>query len=103
MRISKPFSGDRPRDLGEARTNKILRFRTEDGSLFHHTWGKTLGAARSNLFGVRRCANFKICPVAAIVRYMALSRAMHIDLTDGSADNHSGCNLSSIYFLGSDE
>lgn len=77
------FSGDRPGDLGQVRTNEILRFPNDDGLLFNHTWGKTLRGDRSNLFGIRRCANVKLCPVAAIERYMATTRAMQVDLTDG--------------------
>ena len=77
------FSGDRPGDLGQVCTNEILRFRNDEGLLFNHTWGKTLRGDRSNLFGLRRCANLKICPVAAIERYMATSRAIQVDLTDG--------------------
>ena len=57
------FSGDRPGDLGQVRTNEILRFPNDDGLLFIHTWGKTLPGDRSNLFGIKRCANIKICPV----------------------------------------
>ena len=77
------FSGDRPGDLGQVRTKEILRFPNDDGLLFNHTWGKTLRGDRSNLFGIKRCANIKICPVAAIERYMATTRAMQVDLTDG--------------------
>lgn len=65
------------------RTNEILRFTNDDGLLFNHTWGKTLRGDRSNLFGIRRFENVKICPVAAIERYMATSRATQDDLTDG--------------------
>lgn len=77
------FSGDRPGDLGQVRTNEILRFPNDDGLLFNHTWGKTLRGGKSNLFGIRRCANVKICPVAAIEKYMSTTRAMQVDLTDG--------------------
>jgi integrase len=77
------FSGDRPGDLGVVRTNEILRFPNDDGLLFNHTWGKTLRGGKSNLFGIKRCVNTKICPVAAIERYMAVSRAMQVDLTEG--------------------
>ena len=77
------FSGDRPGDLGQVRTNEILRFPNDDGLLFNHTWGKILRGDRSNLFGIRRRANVKICPVVAIERYMATTCAMHFDLTDG--------------------
>ena len=45
--------------------------------------GQTLRGDRSNLFEIKRCANIKICPVAAIQRYMATTRAMQVDLTGG--------------------
>ena len=65
------------------RTNEILRFPNDDGLLFNHTWGKTLRGGKSNLFGINRCVNTKICPVAAIERYMVVSRATQVDLTEG--------------------
>ncbi|KAK3753769.1 hypothetical protein QZH41_003888 [Actinostola sp. cb2023] len=77
------FSGDRPGDLAQVRTNEMLRFPNDDGLLFNHTWGKTLRAGKSNLFGIRRCANTKICPVTGIERYIALTRAMQVDLNEG--------------------
>lgn len=77
------FSGDRPGDLAHVRTNEILRFPNDDGLLFNHTWGKTLRGGTSNLFGIRRCSNTRICPVAAIERYISISRAMQVDLSQG--------------------
>lgn len=77
------FSGDRPGDLANVRTNEILRFPNDDGLLFNHTWGKTLRGDKSNLFGIRRCSNTKICPVVAIERYISALRAMQVDLTQG--------------------
>jgi integrase len=77
------FSGDRPGDLAQVRTNEILRFPNDDGLLFNHTWGKTLRGDKSNLFGIRRCSNTKLCPVAAIERYISSSRNMQVDLTQG--------------------
>lgn len=77
------FSGDRPGDLAVVKTHEILRFRNDDGLLFNHTWGKTLRGGKSNLFGIKRCANLKICPVTAIEKYLSTSRAMHVNLTDG--------------------
>ena len=47
------FSGDRPGDLAQVRTNEILRFPNDDGLLFNHIWGKTLRGDGSNLFGIR--------------------------------------------------
>lgn len=77
------FSGDRPGDLAVVKTHEILRFPNDDVLLFNHTWGKTLRGGKSNLFGIKRCANLKICPVTAIEKYLSTSRAMHVNLTDG--------------------
>ena len=38
---------------------------------------------KTNLFGIRQCANPKLCPVAAIERYVSSARAMQIELTQG--------------------
>ena len=65
------------------RTNEILRFPNDDGFLFNHTWEKTLSGDHSNLFGVCRSANGKICPIAAIERYIDTARSMQVNLTDG--------------------
>ena len=51
------FSGDRGSDLGMVKTEKILRFPLDDGLLFNHVWGKTLGDGASNVFGIRRHLN----------------------------------------------
>ena len=77
------LSRDRPGDLGQVHKNEILRFPNDDVLLFNHIWGKTLHGDRLNLFGITRCANVKICPVATIKRYIATSCAMQVDLTDG--------------------
>lgn len=77
------FSGDRPGDLSQVKTQEILRFPNDDGLLFNHTWGKTLRGGSSNLFGIKRCQNTKICAVAAIERYISISRGLRIDLSEG--------------------
>lgn len=77
------FSGDRPGDLSQVKTQEILRFPNDDGLLFNHTWGKTLRGGSSNLFGIKRCQNTKICAVAAIERYISTSRSLRIDLSEG--------------------
>ena len=56
------FSGDRPGDLSQVKTQEILRFPNNDGLLFNHTWGKTLRGGSSNLFGIKRCQNTKFAP-----------------------------------------
>lgn len=77
------FSGDRPGDLTQVKTNEILRFPNDDGLLFNHTWGKTLRGDKSNLFGIRRCPNSKVCAVTSIENFISQSRRLQVDLTHG--------------------
>lgn len=77
------FSGDRPGDLGQVKTEEILRFPDNDGFLFNHTWGKTLRDGSENLFGVRRAHNLTTCPVFATELYVTHSKAMGLDLASG--------------------
>lgn len=77
------FSGDRPGDLGQLKTEEIVRFPKNDGLLFNHSWGKTLRDGSSNLFGVRRSGTQEICPVYAIDLYVSRCQAMGVDLTGG--------------------
>ncbi|CAB3984669.1 LIGHT-DEPENDENT SHORT HYPOCOTYLS 6 [Paramuricea clavata] len=76
------FLEDRLGDLAHVRTNEILCFPNDDGLLFNHTWGKTLRGGNLYLFGIRRCSNTRICPVA-IEGYISTSRVMQIDLSQG--------------------
>lgn len=77
------FSGDRPGDLGHIKVPEILRFPNNDGFLFNHIWGKTLRDGDANVFGVRRNAQFDICPIRGIERYFQVAREIRIDLTRG--------------------
>ncbi|KAK3747892.1 hypothetical protein QZH41_001356 [Actinostola sp. cb2023] len=77
------FSGDRPGDLGQVKSQEILRFPNNDGLLFNHTWGKTLRDGSTNLFGIRRSGDLIICPVYATELYVNHSKAIGISLTSG--------------------
>jgi len=77
------FSGDRPGDLGQVKSQEILRFPNNDGLLFNHTWGKTLRDGSTNLFGIRRSSDLIICPVYATELYVNHSKAIGISLTSG--------------------
>ena len=60
------FSGDRPGDMGQVKVPEILRFPNDDGFRFNHVWGKTLRDDGSNVFGVKRNPQTRICPVLNI-------------------------------------
>ena len=77
------FSGARCGDLTFVKTQEILRFPENDGFLFNHVWGKTLRNGASNVFGIRRHSNRKLCPVRAIELYVAMCSKLNIDLSRG--------------------
>ena len=77
------FRGDRPGDMGQVKVPEILRFPTDDGFLFNHVWGKTLRDGDSNVFGIKRNPQSRICPVQGIEQYMEVVQQLKIDLTRG--------------------
>ena len=77
------FSGDRPGDMGQVKVPEILRFPNDDGFLFNHVWGKTLRDGDSNVFGIKRDPQTRICPVQGIEYYMTVAQYLRIDLTRG--------------------
>ena len=77
------FSGDRPGDMGQVKVPEILRFPNDDGFLFNHVWGKTLRDGDSNVFGIKRNPQTRICPVQGIEYYMTVAQYLRIDLTRG--------------------
>ena len=62
---------------------EILRFPNDDGFLFNHVWGKTLRDGDSNVFGIKRNPQTRICPVQGIEYYMTVAQYLRIDLTRG--------------------
>ena len=77
------FSGDRPGDMGQVKVPEILRFPNDDGFIFNHVWGKTLRDGDSNVFGIKRNPQTRICPVQGIEYYMAVAQYLRVDLTRG--------------------
>ena len=77
------FSGDRPGDMGQVKVPELLRFPNDDGFLFNHVWGKTLRDGDSNVFGIKRNPQTRICPVQGIEYYMTVAQYLRIDLTRG--------------------
>ena len=77
------FSGDRPGDMGQVKVPKILRFPNNDRFLFKHVMGKTLRDGDSNIFGVQRNPQTKLCPVRGIGQYLAISDQLKVDFSSG--------------------
>ena len=71
--------------MGQVKVPEILRFPNNDGLLFNHVWGKTLGDGNSNIFGVQRNPQSKFCPVRGIEQYLAVSDQLNsgVDLRSG--------------------
>ena len=69
--------------MGQMKVREILRFPNDDGFLFNHIWGKTLRGGDSNVFGIRRNPQIKICPVQGIEQYMTVAQQLQVDLTKG--------------------
>jgi len=46
-------------------------------------WGKTLRDGDSNIFGIQRNPQSKLCPVQSIEQYLAISDQLKVDLRSG--------------------
>ena len=57
------FAGDRASDLGRIFTKEVLTLPDDEGFLFKHAFGKTLGGKNSYTFMVKKCSNTTVCPV----------------------------------------
>ncbi|KAK3739966.1 hypothetical protein QZH41_000924 [Actinostola sp. cb2023] len=73
-------NGDRPSDLSNIMYAEIQRMPNDKGILFHHVIGKTRRGSHSNVFGILRHNNLKICPVKGIEDSVATCRAIQINL-----------------------
>ena len=69
--------------MGQVKVPEIVRFPNNDGFLFNHVWGKTLRDGDSDVFGIKRNPQSRICPVQGIEQYMVVAQHLKIDLTTG--------------------
>ena len=69
--------------MGQVKVPEILRFPNDDSFLFNHVWGKTLRDGDSNVFGIKRNPQSRICPVQGIEQYMEVAQQLKIDLIRG--------------------
>lgn len=79
------FAGDRASDLANVPSQEVKRLDDDTGFVFCHTLTKTIrgGKGRSNTFVIKRCKDVRICPVAALERYVSGAKAMGVDLSRG--------------------
>lgn len=78
------FAGDRAGDLALCVTQEIKRLQnTNQGLLFCHTVGKTLGTGKTNEFTVSRMQDNEICPVFALERYVQEASHLGVNLKTG--------------------
>jgi hypothetical protein len=75
--------GKMTRSLSQVKVPEILRFPNNDGLLFNHVWGKTLGEGNSNIFGIKRHPQTSVCPVRGIEQYIAIAEQLKINLKSG--------------------
>jgi len=60
----------RGKQLGEKRSESIMRFPDDRGLLFNYVFGKTLRNGTKHVFGVLRSEDAVLCPVTAVDEYV---------------------------------
>jgi hypothetical protein len=60
----------RGKQLGETRSESIMRFPDDRGLLFNYVYGKTLRNGTKHVFGVLRSEDAVMCPVTAMDEYV---------------------------------
>ena len=77
------FAGDRAGDFCTVKTREVLYLPRKEGLLFNHTLTKSLRNGTTNLFALKRHANVRVCPVAAIEMYIKMCDLLHIPIREG--------------------
>jgi hypothetical protein len=70
MLLVAMVSLQRGKQLGETRTESIMRFPDDRGLLFNYVFGKILRNGTEHVFGVLRSEDAVMCPVTAIDEYV---------------------------------
>jgi hypothetical protein len=70
MLLVAMVSLQRGKQLGETRTESIMRFPDDRGLLFNYVFGKTLRNGTKHVFGVLRSEDAVMCPVTAMDEYV---------------------------------
>jgi len=70
MLLVAMVSLQRGKQLGETRTESIMRFPDDRGLLFNYVFGKTLRSGTKHVFGILRSEDAVMCPVTAVDEYV---------------------------------
>jgi hypothetical protein len=70
MLLVAKVSLQRGKQLGETKSESIMRFPDDRGLLFNYVYGKTLRSGTKHVFGVLRSEDAVMCPVTALDEYV---------------------------------
>jgi hypothetical protein len=70
MLLVAMVSLQRGKQLGETKSESIMRFPDDRGLLFNYVYGKTLRSGTKHVFGVLRSEDAVMCPVTAMDEYV---------------------------------
>jgi len=70
MLLVAMVSLQRGKQLGETKSESIMRFPDDRGLLFNYVYGKTLRSGTKHVFGVLRSEDAVMCPVTALDEYV---------------------------------
>ena len=77
------FAGDRAHDLSLCLAQEVKKLPHNQGLVFCHTVGKTLGNGKTNQFVIAPVTDKTVCPVNGLYRYVTGAKGMDIELNFG--------------------
>jgi hypothetical protein len=80
MLLLAMVSLQRGKQLGETRSESIMRFPDDRGLLFNYVFGKTLRNGTKHVFGVLRSEDAVLCPVTAVDEYVQGAARLGVEL-----------------------
>jgi len=80
MLLVAMVSLQRGKQLGETRSESVMRFPDDRGLLFNYVYGKTLRNGTKHVFGVLRSDDAVMCPVTAVDEYVQGAARLGVEL-----------------------
>ena len=80
MLLLAMVSLQRGKQLGETRSESIMRFQDDRGLLFNFVFGKILRNGTKHVFGVLRSEDAVLCPVTAVDEYVQGAARLGVEL-----------------------
>ena len=77
------FAGDRAHDLSLCLAQEVRQLPNDNGLVFCHTVGKTLGNGKVNEFVIAPVDDKLLCPVEGLFKYVNGAQSMGLDLRQG--------------------